>query len=150
MIIWLLYLPDRVNVKTEDTSETKRLYVEEIKGMALNKEEKALLKEKKLTYHMMILCLVTCEELINKNAYLSKKWGNYLKNSVEGNSYEYYKQEWMDYREKIRSVLKEKYQMRNVIRDVKECKDKASQEDVKRIVTLIDDGEYVLVSDSRQ
>lgn len=56
----------------------------------------------------------------------------------------------MDYREKIRSVLKEKYQMRNVIRDVKGCKDKASQEDVKRIVTLIDDGEYVLVSDSRQ
>lgn len=46
--------------------------------------------------------------------------------------------------------LKEKYQMRNVIRDVKGCKDKASQEDVKRIVTLIDDGEYVLVSDSRQ
>lgn len=118
--------------------------------MALNKEEKMLLKEKKLTYHMMILCLVTCEELINKNAYLSKKWGNYLKKTVEGNSYEHCKQEWMDYREKIRSVLKEKYQMRNVIRDVKGCKDKASQEDVKRIVTLIDDGEYVLVSDSRQ
>ena len=99
---------------------------------------------------MLILCLVTCEELINKNAYLSKKWGNYLKNSVEGNTYEYDKKEWMDYREKIRSVLKEKYQMRNVIRDEKGCEDKASQADVKRVIELIDNNDYTLVSDRGQ
>lgn len=118
--------------------------------MYMSKEEKALLKEKRITYHMLILCLVTCEELINKNAYLSKKWGNYLKNSVEGNTYEYDKKEWMDYREKIRSVLREKYKMCNVIRDVKGCEDKASQADVKMVVTLIENKEYTLVSDRGQ
>ena len=56
----------------------------------------------------------------------------------------------MDYREKIRSVLKEKYQMRNVIRDVKGCEDKASQADVKMVVTLIENKEYTLVSDRGQ
>lgn len=118
--------------------------------MYMSKEEKGLLKEKRFTYHMLILCLVTCEELITKNIYLSKKWGNYLKNSVEGNTYEYYKKEWMDYREKIRSVLREKYKMCNVIRDVKGCENKASQADVKMVVTLIDDKEYTLVSDRGQ
>lgn len=118
--------------------------------MALNKEEKILLKEKKLTYHMMILCLVMCEELITKNAYLSKKYGNFLKNTVQGNSYERYKEEWMDYREKIRSVLRGKYRMQDVIREVKSCQNKGSQADVKRIVALINDGDYVIVSDSRQ
>ena len=118
--------------------------------MAINKEEKLLLKEKKLTYHMMILCLVMCEELINKNAYLSKKYGNFLKNTVQGNSYERYKEEWMDYREKIRSVLRGRYRIQDVIRDVKSCKNKSSQADVKRVVTLIDDGDYVIVSDRGQ
>lgn len=118
--------------------------------MALNKEEKILLKEKKLTYHMMILCLVMCEELITKNIYLDKKWGNYLNNIHQGNSYKVDKEEWIGYREKLRSVLRTRYLMQDVIRDVKSCKNKSSQADVKRVITLIDDGDYVIVSDRGQ
>lgn len=118
--------------------------------MALNKEEKLLLKEKKLTYHMMILCLVMCEELIIQNAYLSKKWGNCLKDTCQGNYYEHYKEEWINYREKIRSVLRGRYRMQDVIRDVKSCQNKSSQADVRRVINLINDGDYVIVSDSRQ
>lgn len=118
--------------------------------MGLNKEEKSLLQKNKITYNMAVLSLAACEIQINKYAYLSKKWNNYLKELPEGNNYEYQKEEWMKKRAVIREMVKENFNKERVILDVKESKDKASIADVNKIVALIKRNELNVVSDSGQ
>lgn len=118
--------------------------------MGLNKEEKSLLQKNKITYNMAVLSLAACENQINKYAYLSKKWNNYLKELPEGNNYEYQKEEWMKKRAVIREMVKENFNKERVVLDVKESKDKASIADVNKIVALIKRNELNVVSDSGQ
>ena len=115
--------------------------------MAMTKEEKELLQKKKLTDHMIILCLVTCEGVISRNAYLEKKWGNF---HGKHNPYTADRLTWMEYRKKLRFLLQSKYMMKAIIQEVKSCKDKATQKEVEEVIGLINRGDYAIVSDSRQ
>lgn len=118
--------------------------------MGLNKEEKSLLQKNKITYNMAVLSLAACEIQINKYAYLSKKWNNYLKELPEGNNYEYQKEEWMKKRAVIREMVKSKFNVQRVIADIKGSKNKASIADVDKVVALIKRNALNVVSDSGQ
>lgn len=109
----------------------------------MTQEDKENLQNKKLSYSLLIACLATCEFVISKNAYFEKKWSNC------GDSYIgcYYaaRQEWMKYREKIRSLLLPVYSMKLIIQMTKSCKEKASQKTVKEVIKLIEMNDYELI-----
>ena len=78
-------------------------------------------------------CLACCEYMIEKNLYLSKKW----KNSWVIPSEEIYQgcaDEWKEYREKIRSLVSNRYPLKEIIRRSKACKKKATQKETKELV----------------
>lgn len=109
----------------------------------MTKEDKENLQNKRLSDSLIVACLATCESVISKNAYLEKKWSNCGK-SYYG-CYQYERIEWMGYREKLRSLLKPVYSMKQIIQMTKSCKDKATQKAVKDVVDLIENNDYVLV-----
>lgn len=113
----------------------------------MTKEDKENLQNKRLTDSMIISCLATCESVISKNAYLEKKWSNYsyCYGQTAGDSYKLIRLEWMEYREKLRSLLLLVYLMKQIIQMTKGCKDKASQKEVKEVIRMIDEKDYVLV-----
>lgn len=114
----------------------------------MTKEDKERLESRQLTESILFACLATCESIISKNAYLEKKWKNTP--SVPGEDaggweYRTKRLEWMSYREKLRSILLKRYQMKQIIQMTKSCTDKATQENVKTVVGLIDTNDYTLV-----
>lgn len=113
----------------------------------MTKEDKENLKNKRLTESLIISCLATCESVISKNAYLEKKWSNYsyCPGQTTGDSYKLIRLKWMEYREKLRSLLLPVYPMKKIIQMTKGCMNKASQKDVKEVIDLIDKKDYVLV-----
>lgn len=88
----------------------------------------------------IIKCLVTCEKVISKNAYLEKKWKNYqlLDNYNAADQYKVIRIEWMEYREKLRALLLNSYSMKEIIQRTKVCTDKATQKMVKEIISLME------------
>lgn len=116
-----------------------------IKGdwLFMTKQDKENLQNKKLTDSLLFSCLAACEPVISKNAYLEKKWAN-CGQSYNG-SYQYERQLWMGYREKIRSLLVHIYSMKMIIQMAKSCKDKASQKEVLQVIHLIETNDYELV-----
>ena len=113
----------------------------------MTKEDKENLKNKRLTESLIISCLATCESIISKNAYLEKKWSNYFycPGQTTGDSYKLIRLEWMEYREKLRSLLLPEYHMKQIIQMTKECTNKATQKAVKEVIDLIDKKDYGLV-----
>lgn len=109
-------------------------------------EDKNRLENRQLTESILFSCLVTCESVIGKTAYLEKKWSNHYRCNTQtaGDEYRVTRLEWMSYREKLRSVLKQRYQMKQIIQMTKSCIDKATQKDVKYIIGLIDANDYTL------
>ena len=99
------------------------------------------IKDKSYTDEDIIKCLVTCEKVISKNAYLEKKWENSV--IFEGavtnaDQYTFIRIRWMGYREKLRALLLEKYSMKEIVQMTKACKDKATQKTVKEIISLME------------
>lgn len=113
----------------------------------MTKEDKENLENKRFTESIIVSCLSTCESVINKNAYLEKKWSNYsyCYGQTAGDNYRAKRLEWMGYREKIRALLLPVYPMKVIIQMTKSCTDKASQKEVKEIVNLINDNDYTLL-----
>lgn len=109
----------------------------------MKKEDRINLQNKQLTSILLISCLATCESVISRNAYLEKKWSNYSEFSSGG--YKFERLKWMDYREKIRSLLSSVYSMKLIIQMTKSCNDKATQKDVKILIDLIENNDYELV-----
>lgn len=109
----------------------------------MTKEDKENLQNKRLSDSLIISCLATCESVISKNAYLEKKWGNCSRSSVE--CYYGKRIEWSGYREKLRTLLKPMYSMKQIIQMTKSCTDKATQKAVEEVIELIDNNDYVLV-----
>lgn len=110
----------------------------------MTKQDKENLKNKKITDSLLISCLATCESVISKNAYLEKKWSNYC--GIEGyGGYYATRLEWMGYREKLRFLLLPIYSIKLIIQMTKNCKDKASQKEVKEVISLIEKNDYELV-----
>lgn len=88
----------------------------------------------------IIKCLVTCEKVISKNAYLEKKWKNYqlLADYSAAEQYKDVRIEWMGYREKLRSLLLDNVSMKEIIQRTRACTDKATQKMVKEIISLME------------
>ena len=88
----------------------------------------------------IIKCLVTCEKVISKNAYLEKKWKNYqlLADYSAAEQYKDVRIEWMGYREKLRSLLLDNVSMKEIIQRTRAFTDKATQKMVKEIISLME------------
>ena len=113
----------------------------------MTKQDKENLKNKQLTDSLLISCLAACEPVISKKAYLEKKWSGYnvVFDQTAGDMYRKERQEWMGYREKIRSLLLPVYSMKTIIQMTKSCKDKSTQGEVVKVIELIDKNDYELV-----
>lgn len=129
----------------DDELFAKRKPAPKEKEIVMKKEYKKYFDKHILTKSILLSGLVTCEEQINKYAYMEKKW----KNRYESNDpvyYESYKAcrlEWMGMREKIQAVLqKNQYFMSQIVQMVKGEEYRLPQKDVRAIVALIDSGEY--------
>lgn len=115
------------------------------------KHEKENLSNGLISEELIYACLMTCEKVISKNAYLEKKWGKWyedLTGSADASNYRSDRLEWMEYRKKLRSLLLDKHSMREIIQNTKSKKvytDKVSQKMVKLVIGLIDTGKYVLL-----
>ena len=113
----------------------------------MTKQDKENLQNKKLTDTLLLSCLAACEKIISKNAYLEKKWSGYyvVSDQTAGDMYRQERLKWMKYREKLRSLLLQKYSMKIIIQMTKSCKDKASQKEILEVIGLVDKNDYELV-----
>lgn len=112
------------------------------------KHEKENLSNGLISEELIYACLMTCEKVISKNAYLEKKWGKWyegLTGSTDANTYKINRLEWMEHRKKLQSLLLTKHSMREIIQNTKSTKvytDTAPKTMVKTVIDLIDTGKY--------
>lgn len=89
-------------------------------------------------------CLACCEFMIEKNLILAKKWKNsymWADSPAAVPSEEIYQgrvNEWKAYREKIRSLVSNRYSMKEIIQRSKACKKRATQKEVRELVQELD------------
>ena len=116
--------------------------------------EKENLSNRLISEELIYACLMTCEKVITKNAYLEKKWGKWyegLTGSADANTYKINRLEWMEYRKKLQSLLLTKYSIKEIIQNTKSTKvytdtaPTAPKTLVKSVIELIDSKEYELV-----
>lgn len=113
--------------------------------------EKENLSNRLISEELIYACLMTCEKVISKNAYLEKKWGKWyegLTGSDDASNYIADRLTWMEYRKKLQSLLLIKYSMKEIIQNTKSTKvytDTAPKTLVKSVIELIDSKEYELV-----
>lgn len=113
--------------------------------------EKENLSNRLISEELIYACLMTCEKVISKNAYLEKKWGKWyegLTGSADDSNYRADRLTWMEYRKKLQSLLLTKYSMKEIIQNTKSTKvytDTAPKTLVKAVIELIDSKEYELV-----
>lgn len=113
--------------------------------------EKENLSNGLISEELIYACLMTCEKVISKNAYLEKKWGKWyegLTESADASNYTADRLTWMEYRKKLQSLLLTKYSMREIIQNTKSTKvytDTAPKTLVKSVIELIDSKEYELI-----
>ncbi|MFR4398994.1 MAG: hypothetical protein ACLT4A_10515 [Anaerobutyricum soehngenii] len=113
--------------------------------------EKENLSNRLISEELIYACLMTCEKVISKNAYLEKKWGKWyegLTGSADDSNYRAERLTWMEYRKKLQSLLLTKYSIKEIIQNTKSTKvytDTAPKTLVKLVIELIDSKEYELV-----
>ena len=113
--------------------------------------EKENLSNRLINEELIYACLMTCEKVISKNAYLEKKWGKWyegLTGSADDSNYRAERLTWMEYRKKLQSLLLTKYSMKEIIQNTKSTKvytDTAPKTLVKSVIELIDSKEYELI-----
>ena len=113
--------------------------------------EKENLSNGLISEELIYACLMICEKVISKNAYLEKKWGKWyegLTGSADASNYTADRLTWMEYRKKLQSLLLTKYSMREIIQNTKSTKvymDTAPKTLVKSVIELIDSKEYELI-----
>lgn len=113
--------------------------------------EKENLSNRLISEELIYACLMTCEKVISKNAYLEKKWGKWyegLTGSDDASNYTVDRLTWMEYRKKLQSLLLIKYSIKEIIQNTKSTKvytDTAPKTLVKSVIKLIDSKEYELI-----
>ena len=112
------------------------------------KQEKDNLANGIISKELIYACLMTCEQIISKNAYLEKKWDKWYEDvtgSVDVNTYKAERIMWMEYRKKLQSLLLDKYSMREIVQNTKSTKvytDTAPKTLVKATIGVIDTKTY--------
>ena len=118
--------------------------------------EKENLSNRLISEELIYACLMTCEKVISKNAYLEKKWGKWyegLTGSADASNYTADRLTWMEYRKKLQSLLLTKYSIKEIIQNTKSTKvytDTAPKTLVKLVIELIDSKEYELVFSNKE
>lgn len=117
--------------------------------------EKENLSNGLISEELIYACLMTCEKVISKNAYLEKKWSKWYEDLtelvaglVDDNTYKINRLEWMEYRKQLQSLLLDKYSIKEIIQNTKSTKvytDTVPKTLVKSVIELIDSKEYELV-----
>lgn len=113
--------------------------------------EKENLSNRLISEELIYACLMTCEKIISKNAYLEKKWGKWyegLTGSADDSNYRAERLTWMEYRKKLQFLLLTKYSIKEIIQNTKSTKvytDTAPKTLVKSVIELIDSKEYELI-----
>ena len=113
--------------------------------------EKENLSNRLISEELIYACLMTCEKVISKNAYLEKKWGKWyegLTGSADDSNYRAERLTWMEYRKKLQFLLLTKYSIKEIIQNTKSTKvytDTAPKTLVKSVIELIDSKEYELI-----
>ena len=117
--------------------------------------EKENLSNGLISEELIYACLMTCEKVISKNAYLEKKWSKWYEDLtelvaglVDDNTYKINRLEWMEYRKQLQSLLFDKYSIKEIIQNTKSTKvytDTVPKTLVKSVIELIDSKEYELV-----
>lgn len=113
--------------------------------------EKENLSNRLISEELIYACLMTCEKVISKNAYLEKKWGKWyedLTGSADASNYRAERLTWMEHRKKLQSLLLTKYSIKEIIQNTKSTKvytDTVPKTLVKSVIELIDSKEYELV-----
>lgn len=113
--------------------------------------EKENLSNRLISEELIYACLMTCEKVISKNAYLEKKWGKWyegLTGSADDSNYRAERLTWMEYRKKLQFLLLTKYSIKEIIQNIKSTKvytDTAPKTLVKSVIELIDSKEYELI-----
>ena len=113
--------------------------------------EKENLSNRLISEELIYACLMTCEKVISKNAYLEKKWGKWyegLTGSADDSNYRAQRLTWMEYRKKLQFLLLTKYSIKEIIQNTKSTKvytDTAPKTLVKSVIELIDSKEYELI-----
>lgn len=113
--------------------------------------EKENLSNRLISEELIYACLMTCEKVISKNAYLEKKWGKWyegLTGSADDSNYRAERLTWMEYRKKLQFLLLTKYSIKEIIQNTKSIKvytDTAPKTLVKSVIELIDSKEYELI-----
>lgn len=98
---------------------------------------------KNISEDKIFRCLACCEFMIEKNLILSKKWKNsymWVDTPAAVSSEEIYQgrvNEWKAYREKIRSLVSNRYSLKEIIQRSKGSK-KSTQKEVKELVQELD------------
>ena len=113
--------------------------------------EKENLSNRLISEELIYACLMTCEKVISKNAYLEKKWGKWyegLTGSADDSNYRAERLTWMEYRKKLQFLLLTKYSIKEIIQNTKSTKvytDTAPKTLVKSVIELVDSKEYELI-----
>ena len=113
--------------------------------------EKENLSNRLISEELIYACLMTCEKVISKNAYLEKKCGKWyegLTGSADDSNYRAERLTWMEYRKKLQFLLLTKYSIKEIIQNTKSTKvytDTAPKTLVKSVIELIDSKEYELI-----
>ena len=113
--------------------------------------EKENLSNRLISEELIYACLMTCEKVISKNAYLEKKWGKWyegLTGSADDSNYRAERLTWMEYRKKLQFLLLTKYSIKEIIQNTQSTKvytDTAPKTLVKSVIELIDSKEYELI-----
>lgn len=100
-----------------------------------------MIENKQVTEELILSCLSTCEKTIRENAYLEKQWKDYLYSGC----YTAVRLEWSGYRNKLRAALQRKYEMKKIIAMSKSHTHQVAKRIVRKVVELIDSGDYDLV-----
>lgn len=83
-------------------------------------------------------CLACCEYMVEKNIYLAKKWKGSCTWVIPSEEiYQGRVNEWKTYREKIRSLVTDRYSLKEIIQRSKACK-KSTQKEVKELIKELD------------
>ena len=111
----------------------------------MRKEDKEYLRNNELTESMILSCLVTCEKVIGTCAYNEKRFAR-ASSPIYSEMNKGERLIWSGYRTQLREVLHLKYSIPTINQMISDGKNKASKEEVKTVIELLNEHNYRWIS----